>query len=56
MAIHLRMALVENLRRLAEQVIRSRHARARADELANRLLGVGGRPAENADDILHRLG
>ncbi len=38
--IHLRMALVENLRRLSEQVIRARHARAEADELADRLLGA----------------
>src|SRR5512145_465028 len=36
------MALVENLRRLSDQVIRARHARARADALADRLLGVGG--------------
>jgi len=43
--IHLRMALVENLRRLSDQVIYARHARAKADELADRLLGLSGRPA-----------
>ncbi|MDH3213975.1 MAG: protein ndvB, partial [Myxococcales bacterium] len=53
--IHLRMALVENLRRLSEQVIRARHARAKADELADRLLGLSGRPAENTEDVLRRL-
>jgi cyclic beta-1,2-glucan synthetase len=53
--IHLRMALVENLRRLSEQVVNARHARARADELADRLLGLSGRPAENTEDVLGRL-
>jgi cyclic beta-1,2-glucan synthetase len=53
--IHLRIALVENLRRLSEQVIRARHARAKADELADRLLGLSGRPAENTEDVLRRL-
>ena len=55
-AIHLRVALVENLRRLSEQIIRARQARAKADELADRLLGLSGRPAEHADDVLSRLG
>jgi len=53
--IHLRMALVENLRRLSDQVIRARRARAKADELADRLLGLSGRPAESIDDVLHGL-
>ena len=39
-AIHLRVALVENLRRLSQLIIRSRQERARADELADRLLGL----------------
>jgi len=55
-AIHLRVALVENLRRLSQLIVRSRQARARADELADRLLGLSGRPAENADDVLGHLG
>ncbi len=54
-AIHLRVALVENMRRLADQIIRGRQARAAADELADRLLGLSGRPAEDVDDVLGRL-
>ena len=40
-AISLRILLVENLRRLAEQIVRSRAARQTADELADGLLGLG---------------
>jgi cyclic beta-1,2-glucan glucanotransferase len=54
--IHLRMALVENLRRLSEQVIRARHARIKADELADRLLGLSGRVAEDTEEVLRGLG
>ncbi len=53
--IHLRMALVENLRRLSEQVIRARHARARADALADRLLGLGDGPREDVGKIVRDL-
>ena len=53
--IHLRMALVENLRRLSNQVIRARQARAKADELADRLLGLSGRLAESTEDVLREL-
>ena len=53
--IHLRMALVENLRRLSDQVNRARNARAKADELADRLLGLSGRPTENTGDVLRQL-
>ena len=42
-AIHLRIVLVENLRRLSQLIIHSREERARADEVADRLLGLGGR-------------
>ena len=49
------MSLVENLRRLSEQVIRDRHGRAAADELADRLLGLSGRPVENTEDVLRHL-
>ena len=38
-AISLRILLVENLRRLAERIVRSRADRQAADELADRLLG-----------------
>ncbi|PYM57431.1 MAG: glycosyl transferase, partial [Candidatus Rokuibacteriota bacterium] len=43
--IALRIVLVENLRRLAERIVKGRAARHDADALANELLGVGGRPA-----------
>ena len=55
-AIHLRVALIENLRRLAEHIIRARQARASADELADRLLGMSGLPVEKVDDVLGRVG
>jgi cyclic beta-1,2-glucan synthetase len=54
--IHLRVALVENLRRLSERVIRARAARAQADELADRLLGLSGRSTEDAESVLPRSG
>ena len=50
------MALVENLRRLAQLIVRSRQARARADELADRLLGLSGWRVEQAEDVLRRVG
>ncbi|MBM2853116.1 MAG: glycosyl transferase [Steroidobacteraceae bacterium] len=53
--IHLRVALVENLRRLSDQVNRARNARAKADELADRLLGLSGRPTENTEVVLRQL-
>src|SRR6059036_2999198 len=45
-AITLRVVLVENLRRLAERIVGGRAARQEADAVADRLLGVGGRPIE----------
>ncbi len=50
-AITLRIVLVENLRRAAEQIGRSRAERRRADSLADRLLGANGRDAEPADAV-----
>jgi cyclic beta-1,2-glucan synthetase len=50
-AITLRIVLVENLRRSAEQMSRSRAERQHADLLANRLLGSGGREAEPAEVV-----
>ena len=55
-AIHLRVALVENLRRLSQLIIRSRQERARADELADRLLGLSERKVEPPDEVLSSLG
>src|ERR1700687_1681646 len=43
-AITLRVVLVENLRRLAETMVRGRRAREEADLFADGLLGTGGRP------------
>ena len=54
-AITLRIVLVENLRRAAEQIERSRAARQQADALADRLLGVGSRQAEPVQTALQRL-
>ena len=55
-AIHLRVALVENLRRLALLIIQARQARARADEVADRLLGLSDQPAAHMNEVLARLG
>jgi cyclic beta-1,2-glucan glucanotransferase len=44
--IALRLMLLENLRRLAEEIVEGRAARLEADRLADVLLGQGGRPAE----------
>jgi cyclic beta-1,2-glucan synthetase len=52
LAITLRIVLVENLRRGAEIIMRSRAARQRADLIADRLLGVGGHEAESTDTVL----
>ncbi len=46
LSITLRIVLVENLRRLAQQIVENRAARELADLLADRLLGVGGHVAE----------
>ena len=43
--IALRLVLVENLRRLAEQIVKGRAARHEADALADELLGLAGRTA-----------
>ncbi len=55
-AITLRIALVENLRRAAERIERGREARAQADGVADRLLGVGGRDAEPISAVLRAYG
>jgi cyclic beta-1,2-glucan synthetase len=54
-AIHLRVALLENLRRMSQLIVRSREARAQADEMADRLLGLSGGPAESVDEVLGGL-
>jgi cyclic beta-1,2-glucan synthetase len=54
-AITLRVVLVENLRRLAEGIVRGRAARQAADALVDDLLGLGTRPGEPAATALRRL-
>lgn len=51
-SITLRVVLVENLRRIAKRVQDSRVARRVADDMADRLLGAGGRTPQRAADIL----
>ena len=51
-AITLRIVLVENLRRGAEQIVNGRAARDTADALADRMLGTGGRNAEAPEVVL----
>src|SRR2546426_4847181 len=45
-AITLRIVLVENLRRLADSIVRGRRARQAADAVADDLLGVRGPPVK----------
>jgi cyclic beta-1,2-glucan synthetase len=54
-AITLRVVLVENLRRLAERIIGGRAARQEADAVADRLLGIGGRPIESVQLALRQF-
>ena len=54
-AISLRIILVENLRRLTEQIVRKREARQLADELADNLLGLGVDEPDRATASLRRL-
>jgi cyclic beta-1,2-glucan synthetase len=55
LAITLRITLVENLRRLAEQIVDNRAARLKADSLADSLLGIGRDTPEAAAGSLRRL-
>ena len=52
LAITLRIVLIENLRRSAEQIASGRAACREADALADRLLGVSGRSAEAPETAL----
>ena len=54
-AISLRILYVENLRRLAERIVRSRADRLAADELADRLLGLGPADSNDASAALREL-
>ena len=50
-SITLQIVLIENLRRLAQQITRSRAARRDADVAADRLLGMSGHKAEPASVV-----
>ena len=50
--IVLRLVLIENLRRISEQVVRARDARAEANLLADRLLETTGREPEDILEVL----
>jgi cyclic beta-1,2-glucan synthetase len=52
-AISLRLALVENLRRLTTRVVRSREEREEADALADKLLAMTSRPPEELVGVIN---
>ncbi len=52
--ISLRVVLVENLRRLADAMVRGRAARAEADALADELLGLSGRDVQSVAAVMSR--
>jgi cyclic beta-1,2-glucan synthetase len=52
--ISLRVVLVENLRRLADAIVRGRTARQEADALADEFLGLGGRAAPTLASVMAR--
>jgi cyclic beta-1,2-glucan synthetase len=54
-AITLRVVLVENLRRVSEHIVRSRHARAEADTLADSLLGASAPDSVAPAVVLRRF-
>ncbi len=54
-AITLRVALVENLRRLAAHMVLSRDARNEADDLADSLLGTGGQAVVSPATVLRQF-
>lgn len=55
LAITLRITLVENLRRLGEEIVAQLTASRLADLLADQILGVAGKGAEDEAPISHRL-
>src|ERR1700722_4181619 len=56
LAIIIRIVMVENLRRIAERIVRSRKSRLQADALADRVLGTGGQQAVSPDTVLRSFG
>jgi len=56
LTITLRIVLVENLRRIAETIVRGRAARQEADDLADKLIGAHGQPPVKPERILTQIG
>ncbi len=54
LAITLRVALVENLRRIAARIVTSRQSREQADELADKVLEKGGLPRSQLIGFLEK--
>jgi cyclic beta-1,2-glucan synthetase len=54
--ITLRVVMVENLRRMAEDIVGARRLRRDADELADDLLGLGGAPPVGTEALIDRYG
>ncbi|WP_216849840.1 hypothetical protein [Acidisoma sp. L85] len=55
-SVTLRIILIENLGRLARQIVDNRASRQEADSLADRLLGIGRRAMEPVSEILGARG
>ena len=53
-AITLRIVLIENLRRLSDQIVEGHRQRVKANGLADRILGVNGRTAQPLNEVLVR--
>ncbi|HXD22367.1 MAG TPA: protein ndvB, partial [Gemmatimonadaceae bacterium] len=54
LTISLRVVLVENLRRIADAIVRGREARREADALADEFLGLGGRATQGLAAVTAR--
>ena len=54
-AITLRLLLLENLRRLADLIVRAAADRERADAFADQLLGLGGSPARPLHELADQI-
>ncbi len=50
--INLRIILIENVRRVAEQVVEAARQRTAADAVADRLLGIDGSAPESLDQVI----
>lgn len=53
--ITLRILLIENLRRIAIRIVGSQRARLEADRIADDLLGISGRPPQEAEEKLREM-